>query len=424
LQAVDVRAAAREDVRVFCADDAIAEDAHGGIFARHDMVMPGPFRENMGRTSRRTDLEVNVGDFKIISADSHINEPPDLWTSRVPAKFKDRAPRMQRFPEGDAWVLEGALDPINFGSNWNAGVPIDERTPWSLWEDVRHGGYVPSARLEEQDQDGVSAEVLYPTPRIQNQLAWHTVDPEFHVACFRAYNDWISEYAGYAPDRLWGVAYIPNVGADIAIAELHRVLELPGIRGVLIGSVARGRLEIADADDRSSPRSAEAGVPLSIHVGFATAAQGDKARGKMRGDMRFFDAPIRVAQLMSSGRSIATTDLKVALVEVDAGWVPYLKEQMDDRHSRSKIRTRPHRACISNATSRMCSSPTATASRIVTRSVSTACCGPATSLTVAPTGRIRARRSSVSSRGARRRALSHPAGNALRLYGVHAGANA
>ena len=78
LQAVDVRAAAREDVRVFCADDAIAEDAHSGIFARHDMVMPGPFRENMGRTSRRSDLEVNVGDFKIISADSHINEPPDL----------------------------------------------------------------------------------------------------------------------------------------------------------------------------------------------------------------------------------------------------------------------------------------------------------------------------------------------------------
>ena len=302
------------------------------------MVMQCPFREIMGRTSRRADQEVNVGDFKIISADSHINEPPDLWTSRVPAKFKDRAPRMQRFPEGDAWVLEGALDPINFGSNWNAGVPIDERTPWSLWEDVRHGGYVPSARLEEQDLDGVSAEVLYPTPRIQNQLAWHTVDPEFHVACFRAYNDWISEYAGYAPDRLWGVAYIPNVGADIAIAELHRVLELPGIRGVLIGQWPEGGLEIADADDRFFAAVAEAGVPLSIHVGFATAAQGDKARGKMRGDMRFFDAPIRVAQLMSSGALDRYTDLQVALVEVDAGWVPYLKEQMDDRHSRSKIR--------------------------------------------------------------------------------------
>jgi len=91
------------------------------------------------------------------------------------------------------------------------------------------------------------------SPRIQNQLAWHTVDPEFHVACIRAYNDWISDYAGYAPDRLWGVAYIPNVGADIAIAELHRVLEMPGIRGVLIGQWPEGGLEIAKRS-RGTPR--------------------------------------------------------------------------------------------------------------------------------------------------------------------------
>ena len=144
VEAVDVRATTSEDVWVFFADDAIAKDAHRGIIARSDMVMPCPFRENMGRTSRRADQEVNVGDFKIISADSHINEPPDLWTSRVPAKFKDRAPRMEHFPQGDGWVLEGALDPINFGSNWNAGVPIDERTPWSRWEDVLTWLYVPA----------------------------------------------------------------------------------------------------------------------------------------------------------------------------------------------------------------------------------------------------------------------------------------
>jgi hypothetical protein len=33
--------------------------------------------------------------YQLIDADTHVNEPPDLWTDRVPAKFKDRAPRMQ-----------------------------------------------------------------------------------------------------------------------------------------------------------------------------------------------------------------------------------------------------------------------------------------------------------------------------------------
>src|SRR5437879_2984114 len=54
-------------------------------------------------------------EYRLISADSHINEPPDLWTARLPAKFKDRAPRMERFEKGDAWIMAGALIP-------NAGV--------------------------------------------------------------------------------------------------------------------------------------------------------------------------------------------------------------------------------------------------------------------------------------------------------------
>ena len=55
--------------------------------------------------------------YRLVSADSHVNEPPDLWQQRVPAKFKDRAPRVERLPEGDAWILEGVADPVNFG--WN-----------------------------------------------------------------------------------------------------------------------------------------------------------------------------------------------------------------------------------------------------------------------------------------------------------------
>ena len=33
-------------------------------------------------------------DYKLISADSHVSEPPDLWTSRVDKRYRDRAPRL------------------------------------------------------------------------------------------------------------------------------------------------------------------------------------------------------------------------------------------------------------------------------------------------------------------------------------------
>lgn len=283
--------------------------------------------------ARRAQTGDDTG-MKLISADSHINEPPDTFTARVPAKFRDRAPRVERFKDGDAWVMEGALDPINFGANCSAGLPLEQRSGWIRWDEVRAGGYDPKARLEEQDQDGVIAEVLYPTPRIQNQLAWHKDDAEFHISCFRAYNDWLAEYCSYAPDRLVGVAFIPNVGAEAAIAELHRVLAMPGMKGVVLGQWPDGGLDINDNDDRFFAAVAEAGVPISVHVGFATEAQGDKKRGKTRGDMRFFDSPIRAAQLMSSGALDRYPTLQVALVEVDCGWIPYLKEQMDDRFRR------------------------------------------------------------------------------------------
>ena len=55
--------------------------------------------------------------YRLVSADSHVNEPPDLWTSRVAAPLRDRAPRVERFEEGDAWILDGVADPITFGMN-------------------------------------------------------------------------------------------------------------------------------------------------------------------------------------------------------------------------------------------------------------------------------------------------------------------
>jgi predicted TIM-barrel fold metal-dependent hydrolase len=274
-------------------------------------------------------------DYRLISADSHINEPPDLWTTRLPEKFRDRAPRIESFPQGDAYVMEGALDPMNFGGNCAAGIPIDQKSAWVRWADVRAGGYDPAARLLEQDQDGVDAEVLYPTPRVSNTLFWHSDDPEFHLACIQAYNDWLAEFCAHAPDRLWGIAIMPNIGVDAAVAEMRRVTAQPGIVGVQLGQWPSGGLDISDDDDPFFAACAEAGVPISIHVTFATGPQGEVSRGKLRGDMRFFDAPIRVSQLIGAGVFDRYPDLQVVLGEVDCGWVPYVKEQMDDRHARA-----------------------------------------------------------------------------------------
>lgn len=280
-------------------------------------------------------------DHKLISADSHINEPPDLWRDRVPEKYRTRAPQMVSLEQGDAWIMETSLDPINFGGNCSAGLPVEQRSAWIRWEEVRPGGYLPGPRIEEQDQDGVDAEVLYPTPRIGNSLFYNNADPDFHVACIRAYNDWLSEFCAHDPTRLVGVAMLPNCGVEATLAELERIKGLPGMRGALIGQYPHGGEVIDEQDDRVWAAAAEAGIPISIHVAFATQPQGDKKRMKVTGAMRFFDAPVRLTQFVESGVFDRVPDLQLLLVEVDCSWVPYLTEQMDDRFGKANPATRP-----------------------------------------------------------------------------------
>ena len=126
--------------------------------------------------------------YRLISADSHVNEPPDLWVGRVPASMRDRAPRIERFEDGDAWVLEGVADPINFGMNACAGLEPESMRRWVRFEDLRRGGYDPAARVTEMDRDGVDAEMLYPTPRLSQAIVANP-DPEYRAAMMRAYND-------------------------------------------------------------------------------------------------------------------------------------------------------------------------------------------------------------------------------------------
>jgi uncharacterized protein len=275
--------------------------------------------------------------YRIVSADTHINEPPNLWLDRLPAQYRDRAPRIEHFEQGDGYVFEGAYSPFPFGKTSNAGLPPEQRPVWIRWEDVRPGGYDPKARVAEQQQDGVSAEVLYPSPRPSGQLFAHVEDKGFHLACIRAYNDWLSEYASYDPQRLWGMALVPNVGVAEALAETERALALPGIRGVLIGQYPHGGDDIAAEDDALWAYLVEVGKPVSIHVGLVTSRQGTRPGVKERatGSMRFFDAPVRAAQFIESGVFDRFPDLKLVLAEADSSWIPYVAEQLNDRFRRA-----------------------------------------------------------------------------------------
>jgi predicted TIM-barrel fold metal-dependent hydrolase len=124
-------------------------------------------------------------------------------------------------------------------------------------------------------------------------------------------------------------------------------MAMPGMRGAMFGQYPHGGDVIEPEDDALWAAAVELGVPLSIHVGFALSPVGDKARmgrAAAGGFLRWFDAPVRIHQLIDAGVFDRFPDLHVVLVEVDSSWLPYFREQMDDRFKRATPANRAHSA--------------------------------------------------------------------------------
>ena len=86
--------------------------------------------------------------YRHFSADSHFECLPETWTHRVPAKFRDRAPRRIKLADGrDAIVEEG--QPLEYrGTNFFAGKPLEEFNPVHLNFEGSVGAGSPQATAQ------------------------------------------------------------------------------------------------------------------------------------------------------------------------------------------------------------------------------------------------------------------------------------
>src|SRR3989441_5558954 len=169
----------------------------------------------------------------ILSSDSHVFEPPDLWTARIDAAFRDRAPRMQRIDGVDQLVVEADQVLSGIGLISNAGARFEAPETISgrgRFEDVPRGGYDPHQHLADMRLDGVAGEVLYPS---QGLFYFRVKDGALMSAIFRAYNDWLAEVCRTEPPPLQGIAMINLDDVPGAIRELERTARL-GLAGAMI----------------------------------------------------------------------------------------------------------------------------------------------------------------------------------------------
>jgi predicted TIM-barrel fold metal-dependent hydrolase len=283
----------------------------------------------------------------VLSSDSHVFEPPDLWQTHIDRAFRDRAPRIERIDGGDYIVVEKDQILSGIGLISNTGVRFEAPetiSAESRFEDVRRGGYDPEQHLEDMALDGVAGEVLYPS---QGLFYFKVADPLLMSAIFRAYNDWLAEFCRSDPTRLKGIAMINLDEVEDGIRELERAARL-GLSGAMITEYPLEDRRFDQPDYEPFWAAAAAlDLPLSLHT--ATRRQG-RIRGA--GDRTLRDASSRATKafypalslcdLIFSGVFERHPRLRVAIVEFELAWVPHLLSSMDytyrERHDEAIYR--------------------------------------------------------------------------------------
>lgn len=294
--------------------------------------------------------------YRLISVDGHVIEPPDMWIRFLPKKFHDRAPKLAKDPAGgDAWDLgNGSLMPLGLVTNQGEWGKRYEDNHWygSTYDTILQGAFDGKARIAEQDIDGIDAEFIYPSQRTMGVFMAQP-DDDFHFAGIEAYNTWVlTEFASADRDRLFPLAQMPAVDVKSSTKAL-RDAKAAGFKGVIISAWPAGNTTVGQEDDPFFEAAEQEGMPVHIHTGLMHSgvrknpANFDAARARAGGlpDLRTMGGAVGQAseplsQLIYSGLFDRYPELKMALVECGAGWVPHHLEHMNDHWWRNRVWTK------------------------------------------------------------------------------------
>jgi predicted TIM-barrel fold metal-dependent hydrolase len=273
----------------------------------------------------------------LISCDDHMDLaqlPADLWTTRLPASLRDRAPHIEERDGLAVWICDGKVwgnwagkarppgPKPSFNALDRAGRDETERRP-----------AVASLRLADMDQNGIATQVIFgPIFSIS------TEDPVLRDACYRVYNDWLLEFCAAAPDRLIGVPMLPEEPGS-AIEELRRLAARGGVRQANL-QIANVKPPIGDPEwEPLWQMLEETGILMSFHVTVFQIRPGARVAGKTASAFettKFFIGQFLepFVELFAWGILERHPRMRLVLAEAGTGWLPWVVQELDYRHWR------------------------------------------------------------------------------------------
>ena len=288
-------------------------------------------------------LKLSAPVMPIVDTDTHLSEPPDLWTSRLPSKWSELAPKVvfdERRGE-DIWIIGGRRLSGVSGyamAGWHEYPP---KHPPSA-EEADPAAFDAKERVKRMDSLRIAAEIPYPNLLAFSMDAFMGYnEPELVLDCIRAYNDFLTDFASVAPERFVCLTTLPFWDLDEAVKELNRCYD-NGHRGINFMAkpykLGLPRLR----DDHWAPilkAAEERQLSVKFHVGYQSQTEEDWTRmiKDVQGPadyaqettMSLMGLCENVSELLLSGVCHKYPGLNFVNVESGFGWIPYLIESAD-----------------------------------------------------------------------------------------------
>ena len=292
-----------------------------------------PGHEGWTRTARAGDPKK----YYMVSTDSHANEPPDLWATRLPEKYRERAPRVVTDENGVQWRYCEGYRPDRIR------IMSFEGEDW-----VRsQAGADPEGRIRDNESDGIDAEIIFPNKGL---AMWATPDPVFANAQCRVWNDWAWEQFGAWPEKMVPAAAVATGDLEGTLAEIERCAGL-GYKALTLPCKPRWGGHDVDHVNYNLPHFdpfwalvEETGMPVTFHV--STGRDPRASRGNGGAVINYVTHSLSptiepVANLCASGVLERFPKIRFATIEAGIGWVPWLLDAMDEAYRKHHMWVRP-----------------------------------------------------------------------------------
>ena len=265
--------------------------------------------------------------YTVNSGDSHVWEPADLWARELPTQVRDRALVVTSGDDGFETI---SID----------GKVLRRESPSMLEATRPPGVFDPEARLLDMDEQGVNAELLFPTLGLWLYLA---DDPDLVFASARVYNEWVRDTFMRRSPRFIPTALVPLHDVRRALTEAQWAAD-NGFKALgLQCSPPADALFNTDVYEDLWSFVVESGLRACFHVG--TGSDPIVAHGPGGAIINYLQtyapAQLSLAYLIASGALDRHPDLHLMFVECGASWLAALAERMDEGFHQHQRFARP-----------------------------------------------------------------------------------